>query len=256
MLLAIDVGNTETVIALRLGGDEAAVPSAESASASPSRQPSAGSPTAGDSRRSPAEPPMSSPSCSPSCLPRGPRHRHLRSAAAVSSSCPRSPASCARWRHGGSPPSLRGARPGGAQRHADPLRQPERVGADRVANAVGAFELSAPVHRRDLGTATTFDAISSVGEYLGGAITPGGHQLGGALPARRRPSPCRAGRPRASRAFDRRVHPVGTLYASVPGGRPLLALHGGARHRRGRRTGGLAPSSHRSPARSSTWNPG
>ncbi|MGH9020978.1 MAG: type III pantothenate kinase [Acidimicrobiales bacterium] len=51
---------------------------------------------------------------------------------------------------------------------------PREVGADRVANAVGAFDLypgaSVVV---DLGTATTFDVISEQGEYLGGAIAPG-----------------------------------------------------------------------------------
>ncbi len=51
---------------------------------------------------------------------------------------------------------------------------PREVGADRIANAVGAYDLypgaSVVV---DLGTATTFDAISAMGEYLGGAIAPG-----------------------------------------------------------------------------------
>lgn len=51
---------------------------------------------------------------------------------------------------------------------------PKDVGADRVANAVGAFEIyGGPCIVVDLGTATTFDAISAAGEYLGGAITPG-----------------------------------------------------------------------------------
>jgi type III pantothenate kinase len=51
---------------------------------------------------------------------------------------------------------------------------PKEVGADRVANAVGAFDLyGGPCVVVDLGTATTFDAISAAGEYLGGAITPG-----------------------------------------------------------------------------------
>lgn len=51
---------------------------------------------------------------------------------------------------------------------------PREVGADRVVNAVAAF------HRWkrglivvDFGTATTFDAVSARGEYLGGAIAPG-----------------------------------------------------------------------------------
>jgi len=51
---------------------------------------------------------------------------------------------------------------------------PKEVGADRVANAVGAIDLyGAPAIVVDLGTATTFDAISASGEYVGGAITPG-----------------------------------------------------------------------------------
>ena len=51
---------------------------------------------------------------------------------------------------------------------------PKEVGADRVANAVGAYDLyGGPCIVVDLGTATTFDAISEAGEYLGGAITPG-----------------------------------------------------------------------------------
>ncbi len=57
-----------------------------------------------------------------------------------------------------------------------PIRydNPHEVGPDRVANAVGALELyGGPAIVVDLGTATTFDAISAEGEYLGGAITPG-----------------------------------------------------------------------------------
>jgi type III pantothenate kinase len=51
---------------------------------------------------------------------------------------------------------------------------PKEVGADRIANAVGAHDLfGGPCVVVDLGTATTFDAISAAGEYLGGAITPG-----------------------------------------------------------------------------------
>jgi type III pantothenate kinase len=51
---------------------------------------------------------------------------------------------------------------------------PHEVGADRIANAVGAFDLyKGPAIVVDLGTATTFDVITEAGEYLGGAITPG-----------------------------------------------------------------------------------
>jgi len=51
---------------------------------------------------------------------------------------------------------------------------PREVGADRIVNAVAAFELyGGPCIVVDFGTATTFDAISARGEYLGGAICPG-----------------------------------------------------------------------------------
>lgn len=51
---------------------------------------------------------------------------------------------------------------------------PQEVGADRVVASVAAFEkYGGPVIVVDFGTATTFDAVSSRGEYLGGAIAPG-----------------------------------------------------------------------------------
>lgn len=51
---------------------------------------------------------------------------------------------------------------------------PLEVGADRVVVAVAAFvKYGGPCVVVDFGTATTFDAISSQGEYLGGAIAPG-----------------------------------------------------------------------------------
>ncbi len=51
---------------------------------------------------------------------------------------------------------------------------PREVGADRIVNAVAAFEqYGGPSIVVDFGTATTFDAISARGEYLGGAICPG-----------------------------------------------------------------------------------
>jgi len=51
---------------------------------------------------------------------------------------------------------------------------PAQVGADRLANAVAAYQIyGGPVIVVDLGTATTFDAVSRKGEYLGGAIAPG-----------------------------------------------------------------------------------
>lgn len=51
---------------------------------------------------------------------------------------------------------------------------PREVGPDRIANAVGAFDLyEGPTIVVDFGTATTFDAITERGEYAGGAIVPG-----------------------------------------------------------------------------------
>ena len=51
---------------------------------------------------------------------------------------------------------------------------PKEVGADRICNAVAAYEqLGGPVVAIDLGTATTFDAVSVDGELLGCAIAPG-----------------------------------------------------------------------------------
>jgi type III pantothenate kinase len=51
---------------------------------------------------------------------------------------------------------------------------PKEVGPDRIADAVGAFDLyGGPTIVVDFGTATTLEAISAEGEYLGGAILPG-----------------------------------------------------------------------------------
>ena len=51
---------------------------------------------------------------------------------------------------------------------------PAEVGADRIVNAVAAFhKYKVSLVVVDFGTATTFDAISEKGEYLGGAISPG-----------------------------------------------------------------------------------
>jgi type III pantothenate kinase len=51
---------------------------------------------------------------------------------------------------------------------------PREVGADRIVNAVAGFELyGGPLIVVDFGTATKFEAISSKGEYLGGAICAG-----------------------------------------------------------------------------------
>jgi type III pantothenate kinase len=55
---------------------------------------------------------------------------------------------------------------------------PSEVGADRIVNAIAAYEQfggqgDRPLIVCDFGTATTLDAVSAKGEYLGGAICPG-----------------------------------------------------------------------------------
>ena len=51
---------------------------------------------------------------------------------------------------------------------------PDAVGADRIVDAVAAYHRwGGPLCIVDFGTATTFEAITAAGEYLGGAIAPG-----------------------------------------------------------------------------------
>jgi type III pantothenate kinase len=54
------------------------------------------------------------------------------------------------------------------------LDNPLELGADRLVNAVAAYErFGGPCAVADFGTAITFDVVSSDGEYLGGVIGPG-----------------------------------------------------------------------------------
>ena len=54
------------------------------------------------------------------------------------------------------------------------MDNPREVGADRIVNAASAHHLyGGPIIIVDLGTATTFDTVSKEGDYLGGAIAPG-----------------------------------------------------------------------------------
>lgn len=51
---------------------------------------------------------------------------------------------------------------------------PQQVGADRIVNAVAAYnKYGGPLIIIDFGTATTFCAVTENGEYLGGSIAPG-----------------------------------------------------------------------------------
>jgi type III pantothenate kinase len=63
------------------------------------------------------------------------------------------------------------------------IDNPREVGADRIANAVAANDMfpGEPSIVVDFGTAITVDAVSAKGEYLGGAITPGLETAAGAL---------------------------------------------------------------------------
>ena len=54
------------------------------------------------------------------------------------------------------------------------IDNPREVGADRVVNSVAARErYGSPVVVVDFGTATTFDVVDGAGDYIGGAIAPG-----------------------------------------------------------------------------------
>jgi type III pantothenate kinase len=65
------------------------------------------------------------------------------------------------------------------------MDNPKEVGADRIVNAAAAHHLyDGPVIIADLGSATTFDAVSREGDYLGGAIAPGMNMAAEALSTR------------------------------------------------------------------------
>ena len=58
------------------------------------------------------------------------------------------------------------------------IDNPHELGADRIVNAVAALRRhGGPCIVVDFGTATTFDAVSEAGEYLGGVIAPGHRDL-------------------------------------------------------------------------------
>ena len=67
---------------------------------------------------------------------------------------------------------------------------PKEVGADRIANAVGAYDLfGGPCVVVDLGTATTFDAISESGRVPGRGHHPRGRRSA-STPCSPTPPPC------------------------------------------------------------------
>ncbi len=70
----------------------------------------------------------------------------------------------------------RGALVGPSLRTGMPIRidRPQELGADRLANAVAAYDrVGGACIAVDFGTAINYDVVSSAGEYLGGVISPG-----------------------------------------------------------------------------------
>ena len=130
--------------------------------------------TRGASPPTPSAPPTSTSCSSSSSCPSGARGWPTSPGWCSRRPSPGSPPSCGRW-----PPatssSLRSCS-SRAPAAGMPILydNPRQVGPDRIANAVGAFDLyGGPTLVVDFGTATTIDATSAAGEYLGGAILPG-----------------------------------------------------------------------------------
>ncbi len=86
------------------------------------------------------------------------------------------------------------------------IDNPHELGADRLVNAVAAYErFGEACVVVDFGTGINFDAVSDAGEYLGGVIAPG-VEISLTRPDRtRRPAP--ADRPRRARGGDRPLDP-------------------------------------------------
>jgi type III pantothenate kinase len=102
------------------------------------------------------------------------RRRADVSALAVSSTVPVLGAEWARLgeRHLGVDPLIVG--PGTRSGMPVLMDNPREVGPDRIVNAVAAYaRYGGPCIVVDFGTATTFDAVSKAGEYVGGIIAPG-----------------------------------------------------------------------------------
>ena len=215
MLLAIDVGNTQTHVGM-FEGDELVSTGASPRRASP--------------------PPTSSPPCSPALLDL----RDLRlgdvHAAMVSAVVPTLAHEyeqvIKRYFDG------RGLLVGPEIKSGMPIRidRPQELGADRLVNAIAAYErVGGACIAVDFGTAINYDVVSSAGEYLGGVISPGVEISLEALSARAARLPRVEIEKPAAR--DRQGHAGGD-----PGGRRLrLRRPGGRDHRphpRGARRGG------------------
>ena len=138
---------------------------------------------------------------------------------------------------------------------------PKEVGADRIADAVGAYDLyGGPCVVVDMGTATTVEAISANGEYMGGAITPGvGVSLDALYQSAAALRRVELVEPRSviGRSTVESIEVGHALRLRRPGRRAGPALHGGARARPPwwPREGSVR-SSRRIRTPLSTWSPG
>jgi len=87
------------------------------------------------------------------------------------------------------------------------INQPEQLGADRIANAVAGYDkFGGPVIIVDFGTATTFDVVNEKGAYIGGVIIPGPETSMAELAKR------------AARLFEVRIEPPDTVVGKSTAG--------------------------------------
>ena len=175
MLLAIDVGNTETVIGLFSLGPGDDPPAGQPARpAGPARAGRPHPPLAAVDGR-PTARPTSTPCCCRSCSTSTAWTSTRWSRAWPSPRrCHASPPRCARWRSGGSTCRASCSSPACARACRSSTTTPRRSAPTASPTPSAPMTSTAgPCIVVDLGTATTFDAISATGEYLGGAIAPG-----------------------------------------------------------------------------------
>jgi len=171
MLLAIDVGNTETVIGL-FGDSPTGTPDRGFARATDERGLAYHWRIATKAERTPDEHALM---LSQLLELEGLNVREAVTAMAISSSAPSVTTQlrrmAERW-FTSLPLTVLG--PGTKSGMPILYENPREVGADRIADAVGAHDLyPGALIIVDMGTATVFDVVSAEGEYLGGAIAPG-----------------------------------------------------------------------------------
>jgi len=86
------------------------------------------------------------------------------------------------------------------------INQPDQLGADRIANAaVGYHKFGGPIIIVDFGTATTFDVVDDKGAYIGGIIIPGPETSMAELAKK------------AARLFEVRIEPPETVVGKSTG---------------------------------------